>query len=135
MRLLRWIGSGSSTTTILSLSTVETIANSSDIGKLGASLFTNPASILIFVVELFLGIGLGYVALKALKYILAFTALIVFGVLLNVWQAPQLASQLGIKDLMAVSTQVLTFAYSIGLTTVLPLTLGFIIGAFVGVLK
>jgi hypothetical protein len=106
-----------------------------DSGGVAASLFMGPASMFIFMVELSLGIGLGYVSLKALKYILAFAALMILGVLLNVWQAPQLAFQMGIRDFIAVSSQVLTFAYSIGLTTVLPLTVGFISGAIIGALK
>ncbi len=106
-----------------------------DLGTLTGSLFTSPASFLIFVIELFLGIGLGYVSLKALKYLLAFVALTLLGLLLNVWQAPQLASQLGAKDLVAVSAEILSFAYALGLTTILPLTVGFIIGAIVGALK
>ena len=110
-------------------------SDGTDLGKVATTLFTSPASFFIFVVELFLGIGLGYVSLKALKYILAFTVLIILGVLLNVWQAPQVASQLGFMDLVATSSQALAFAYSIGLTTVLPLTLGFIVGALVGALK
>ena len=106
-----------------------------DSGGVVASLFMGPASMFIFMVELSLGIGLGYVSLKALKYILAFAAIIILGLLLNVWQAPQLAFQMGIRDFIAISSQILTFAYSIGLTTVLPLTIGFISGAIIGALK
>jgi hypothetical protein len=87
------------------------------------------------VIELFLGIGLGYVSLKALKYLLAFVALTLLGVLLNIWQAPLLASQLGAQDIVSVSSQFLTFAYTLGLTTVMPLTLGFIVGAIIGTLR
>lgn len=124
-------------TLILSLDATKVACASirTDVGTLTGSLFTSPASFLIFVIELFLGIGLGYVSLKALKYLLAFVALTLLGLLLNVWQALQLASQLGAKDMVAVSSEVLTFAYALGLTTVLPLTVGFIIGAIVGALK
>jgi hypothetical protein len=62
-------------------------------------------------------------------------ALMLLGLLLNVWQVPQLASQLGAQDLVALSAEVLAFAYALGLTTVLPLTVGFIVGAIVGTLK
>jgi hypothetical protein len=101
-----------------------------DLGKLISSLFSNPTSVMIFVIQLFLGIGLGYLALKALKYLLALAALIIIGIILNVWQAPQLDI-----DLRAVYTQIVKFALAFGLTTMLPLTIGFIIGALLGTLK
>jgi len=121
----------------LCISATVAMAESSgtDSGGVAATLFMGPASVFIFMVELSLGIGLGYVSLKALKYILAFAALMILGLLLNVWQAPQLAFQMGIRDFIAISSQVLAFAYSIGLTTVLPLTVGFISGAIIGALK
>jgi hypothetical protein len=134
---LKLVGLGFTTMLVFSLDATRAAAASSrtDIGALTGSLFTSPASFLIFVIELFLGIGLGYVSVKALKYLLAFVALTLLGLLLNVWQAPQLASQLGSKDLIAISEEVVTFAYALGLTTVLPMTVGFIVGAIVGALK
>lgn len=132
MRSLKWIGLGLTAITILSLNTVSAVAQAgeTDLGKLISSLFSNPTSLFIFVVQLFLGIGLGYVALKALKYLLALAALIILGIILNVWQAPQLDI-----DLRAVYAQIVRFALAFGLTTMLPLTIGFIIGALIGTLK
>jgi len=134
---LRWLVPGTIVALALSLSTSKVVAESgsADLGQVAGSLFTSPSSILVFVIELFLGIGLGYVSLKALKYIVAFAALTLIGVLLNVWQAPMLASQLGAKDIVSVSSQFLAFAYTLGLTTVMPLTLGFIVGAIIGTLR
>ena len=134
---LRWLVPGTIVALALSSSTLRVVAGSgsTDLGQVAGSLFTSPSSILVFVIELFLGIGLGYISLKALKYLLAFAALTLLGVLLNVWQAPLLASQLGAKDIVSVSSQFLAFAYALGLTTVMPLTLGFIIGAIIGTLR
>ena len=132
MRSLKWIGLSLAAITLLSLNMVivSAQAEGTDLGKLISTLFSNPTSLFIFVVQLFLGIGLGYVALKALKYLLALAALIVLGIFLNVWQAPQLDI-----DLRAVSAQIFKFALVFGLTTMLPLTIGFIIGALIGTLK
>lgn len=118
--------------TVLSFNTVKVVAQveGTDLGKLISTIFSNPASLFIFVSQLFLGIGLGYVALRALKYLLALAALIIIGIILNVWQAPQLDI-----DLRAVSAQIVKFALAFGLTTMLPLTIGFIIGALIGTLK
>jgi hypothetical protein len=134
---LRWLGLVTIVALGLSLGVFGVVAESgsADLGQVAGSLFTSPSSILVFVIELFLGIGLGYVSLKALKYLLAFAALTLLGVLLNVWQAPLLASQLGAKDILSASSQFLAFAYTLGLTTVMPLTVGFIVGAIIGTLR
>lgn len=132
MRSLKWIGLSLTAITLLSLNMTSVVAQTggTDLGKLISSLFSNPTSVMIFVIQLFLGIGLGYLALKALKYLLALAALIIIGIILNVWQAPQLDI-----DLRAVYTQIVKFALAFGLTTMLPLTIGFIIGALLGTLK
>ena len=132
MRPLKWATLGISAMTVLSFNTVKVVAQveGTDLGKLISTIFSNPASLFIFVSQLFLGIGLGYVALRALKYLLALAALIIIGIILNVWQAPQLDI-----DLRAVSAQIVKFALAFGLTTMLPLTIGFIIGALIGTLK
>ena len=105
-------------------------SNGTDLGKLATTLFTDTGSLFIFVVQLFLGIGLGYVALRALKYLLALVAVVVLGMVLNVWQAPRLG-----LDLAQAYGQLVTLAYAFGLTTMLPLTVGFIVGAVIGTLK
>jgi len=132
LRPLKWATLGISAMTVLSFNTVKVVAQveGTDLGKLISTIFSNPASLFIFVSQLFLGIGLGYVALRALKYLLALAALIIIGIILNVWQAPQLDI-----DLRAVSAQIVKFALAFGLTTMLPLTIGFIIGALIGTLK
>ena len=114
----------------ISIAGVAAQSDGADIGKLAGSLFTNPAALFIFILQLFLGIGLGYVSLKALKYLLALAALTVLGMVLNVWQAPRL----GI-DFLEVYEVIVKFAYAFGLITILHLTVGFIVGALVGALK
>lgn len=44
---------------------------SPDIGGLISSLLTNPTSLVIFVIQLGLGLGLGYFSAKVFKYMLA----------------------------------------------------------------
>jgi len=132
LRSSKWIGLVLTTIPLLSINIVGVKAQSQglDLGGLVTSLFTNPASLLIFLIQLSLGIGLGYISFKALKYLLALAAIIILGMILNVWQAPQL----GI-DFMAIYSQIVKFAYTFGLTTMLPLTIGFVIGALIGTLK
>ena len=102
-----------------------------DLGSYLLYIFTNPATLVTFVVEFLLGLGLGYFSLKALKYILALIAIIVLGILLNIWQSAQLMQfileQMNI-DWPQLLHIILFFSYTLGLTTILPLTLGIILG-------
>ena len=112
-----------------------------DIISLLQSTLTNPSSLITFATELFLGIGLGYFSIKVIKYVLALIGIFVLGVLLNVWQSPQLGTniqnQLTRLDLRweEVSPVIMSIMYMIGLTTVLPITIGFLIGMVIAIVK
>ena len=102
------------------------------------SLLGNPSVLLIFGVELLLGIGLGYFAIKALKYVVAVILILALGMILNIWQFPNILKtvqeQLGIgmSQLWSIA---LSLVYAFGLTTVLPITLGFIIGIILAIIR
>jgi len=112
-----------------------------DIGALLSSLFANPASLIIFVIQLVLGVGLGYFSAKVFKYVLALIGIFIIGVLLNIWQSSQLESN--VKEQLTnlsltwskVYPVLLSLIYMLGLTTVLPITLGFVIGLIIAVAK
>jgi len=102
------------------------------------SLFGNPSVLLVFGIELLLGIGLGYFAIKALKYVIAVILILAVGLLLNIWQAPNILQtiqgQLGIP-MNQLWSIMLSIVYAFGLTTVLPITLGFIIGVILAIVR
>ena len=102
------------------------------------SLFGNPSVLLVFGIELLLGIGLGYFAIKALKYVIAVILIIALGLILNIWQAPNILQtvrdQLGIP-MNQLWSILLSLVYAFGLTTVLPITLGFIIGVVLAITR
>ena len=112
-----------------------------DIGSFLLSTFTNPSSLIIFLIEFALGAGLGYFSTKIFKYILALIGVFIIGVLLNVWQSPQLGSNLGSQltqlglSWEKISPVVISVMYMFGLTTVFPITLGFIIGVVAAMAK
>ena len=115
--------------------------NSSNLGSITTSLFTNPNSILIFVIELALGLGLGYFSVKIVKYILALILIFLVGVLLNVWTSPTLGaniqqqlSSLGL-EWGKVYPVLISIVYMLGLTTILPITLGFILGVVIAIVR
>ncbi|MEM5833371.1 MAG: hypothetical protein QXF04_02375, partial [Candidatus Aenigmatarchaeota archaeon] len=45
----------------------------------------NPPSVIVMLIQFVLGLALGYVSVKALKYIIAFIAVLVLGVMLSIW--------------------------------------------------
>ncbi len=113
----------------------------SDPISLLTSTFSNPASLITFVIELVLGLGLGYFSTKIFKYVLALVGIFIVGVLLNIWQSPNLGSNLQSQlsqygltwdKIQPVVTSVI---YMFGLTTIFPITLGFVIGIIIAVAK
>jgi hypothetical protein len=101
-------------------------------------LFQNPSVLLIFFVELLLGIGLGFFSTKILKYVLAIVGILAIGILLNLWQSGSIIRTIqdqvpiGLTQLYSIVVSVI---YAIGLTTVLPLSVGFILGIIIALFK
>ncbi len=99
---------------------------------------TAPSTAIIFIIELILGIGLGYFSAKIALYILALIGIILVGVLLNAWQA-QISLGTTLSNLGLTWNQVApvitALIVMLGITTVLPITLGFIIGVVIAVFR
>lgn len=103
-----------------------------------AQLLQSPVTLFVMLVEFVLGFCLGYLSIKVLKYILALIAILVVGVLLNIWsiglRLEVLTGRFGeyvvkIKDLM------MSLAGALGLLTLGPITVGFIVGVVVAAIK
>ena len=125
----------------LNISIVQASTPGIDIGKLFASLFLNPSFLMTFIIEFALGFGLGYFSVKVFKYIIALIGIFIVGILLNIWQTPQLGTsitselaQLGLtwSEVLPVA---LSLVYTLGITTVMPITIGFAIGLIVAMTK
>jgi hypothetical protein len=65
-----------------------------DIGQLVTSILTNPTFLVTFFIEFALGLGLGFFSVKVFKYIIALIGIFLVGVILNVWQSPQLGTDI-----------------------------------------
>ena len=52
--------------------------------------FTWPNGVIVAIIEFVLGLGVGYVLAKGLKYIAAFFVLLLVGDLLNIWTVKEL---------------------------------------------
>jgi len=81
-----------------------------------------------------LGLGLGYVSVKALKYVLAFIAILVLGTFLSIWSLGTTPSEV-LQSLGSAAALVKDFVTALGLMTVGPVSVGFIVGAILGLLK
>jgi hypothetical protein len=115
--------------------------NSSDLGGITTSLMINQNSMLIFVIELALGLGLGFFSIKIVKYILALILIFVIGVVLNIWTSPALGANIQ-QQLSSLGLEwgkmypvLISIVYMLGLTTILPITLGFILGVVIAIFR
>jgi len=85
-----------------------------------------------------MGIALGYIMAKMAKYIIAFIAILIIGAVLNVWSLggsiQGFLEKLGITA-MEFKNVILGFLGTLGLLMVGPVTLGFLIGIIIGLMK
>jgi len=100
--------------------------------------FSNPKVAMAVLVQLLLGMGLGYYAVKIIKYVAAFIGVIVLGALLNVWSLggsvedflTGVTGNIGeIKDVVS------GIVATLGVLTVGPVSAGFVIGLMIGLLR
>ena len=121
----------------LNISVASAQSSGPNFSSLILSLFTNTSSLITFIIEFVLGLGLGYFAAKVIKYLLALIGIFIVGLVLNVWNAPNIwtniQQQLGNSGLewSKVYPAFLSIIYILGLTTILPITLGFILGVII----
>ncbi len=108
------------------------------IEELFSTAIKNPKVLIAIVIQLALGIALGYVSVKVIKYILAFIGILVLGAVLSVWSLggsiQDFITKLGMQ-----AQQVMPFLKgllaTLGLLTVGPVSVGFIIGILIGITK
>lgn len=86
------------------------------------------------VIQFLLGLGLGYVSVKAIKYVLAFIALLVLGSFLSVWSLGG-SIETTLKNLSELAGLVKNFLFVLGLMTVGPVSVGFLLGALIALLR
>ncbi len=98
----------------------------------------NPRMLIVMGIQFMMGLGLGYYASKALKYILALIAILVLGTVLSVWSigsSPEsFLTELYI-NFRELIPYILTFLQLLGIMTIGPVTLGFIVGVLLAIRK
>lgn len=107
------------------------VKNMADV--IGAVLSNYQSYIVIFI-QFLVGLALGYVSVKALKYILAFIAILALGTLLSVWSLGTTPSDV-LKTVGLTVEGLKSLAILLGLMTIGPVSVGFIIGALIALLR
>ncbi len=99
---------------------------------------SNPQVAIAIIIEIIMGIALGYVMAKMAKYIIAFIVILIIGAVLNVWSLggsiQDFLTKLGMTA-VEFKKVILGFLGTLGLLMVGPVTLGFLIGIVIGLMK
>ncbi len=98
----------------------------------------NPYELITLLIEFLLGLGLGYVSIKILKYIIAFIIIVIIGVVLNAWSfGGSLSKTISVLQSQAISLEPLlrNLMFTLGLLTMGPILLGFVIGLLIGLAR
>lgn len=129
-------------TLLLSVTLVFAISNGRvnqtfDIWNTLQNILKDPQNLPTFITQIILGFGLGYFSGKAIKYILALIGILVVGFFMNLWRLDALTSLfesygLSQEKVYSLSTAVITI---IGATTILPVSIGFMIGIIVSIMR
>ncbi|MEM3949024.1 MAG: hypothetical protein QXM76_05465 [Zestosphaera sp.] len=99
-----------------------------------SEVLADPKVSAVILVQFLLGLGLGYIAVKVLKYIIAFIAILVLGTFLSIWSlAGSVENTLSTFGELANTAK--NFITILGLMTVGPVSIGFIVGALLGLLR
>ena len=121
-------GAANNTTTAPSANETTTAPS---LSQIISSAMSSPQAAAVVLIEFALGFGLGYTAMKALKYILAFIGILTLGSALSVWSlgnsTEQVVKQLGaqFKELIPLLKNLIAaFSFMV----VGPTSIGFIIG-------
>ncbi|MCE4601274.1 MAG: hypothetical protein F7C38_06905 [Desulfurococcales archaeon] len=112
--------------------------NSTSVGNIVGAAASNPRMAATILIEFLLGVALGYIGVKAIKYILAFIGILLLGSALSAWSLgsnpEELAKTLGmeLKDLLPVLKQ---FVLAVGVTIVGPSALGVLVGVILAMIR
>jgi type III secretory pathway component EscS len=94
----------------------------------------NPPSVIVMLVQFVLGLALGYVSVKALKYIIAFIAVLVLGVMLSIWNLGTLRKEV-LESLGLTIEAIFKLLLVLMITAAGPTLIGFIVGIVISILK
>ncbi|MEM3346041.1 MAG: hypothetical protein QXR36_01260 [Desulfurococcaceae archaeon] len=94
----------------------------------------NLPSVVVMLIQFVLGLALGYVSVKALKYIIAFIAVLVLGVMLSIWNLGTLRKEV-LESLGLTIEAIFKLLLVLMITAAGPTLIGFIVGIVISILK
>ena len=114
------------------------ITSSEELWKMISQASSNPKVLIAFVIQVVMGLGLGYVSVKVAKYIFAFIGILILGAVLSVWSLGGSVEGF-IVSIGSQAQQFIPYIKNLltmlGILTVAPVTIGFIIGFLIGLKK
>jgi hypothetical protein len=104
-----------------------------DLQSVISELMSNPIVLTSFVVKFFLGLILGYFLARVFKYILVLVAIVLIGLLLDIWQLGGLGEFFSKSGLewSKVYPLIQTLISALGILTILPIGVGFLLGVII----
>ena len=126
----------------LSINTYAQVTNQTETSVIDliSEAIKEPRVAIALAIQFFLGLGLGYVSAKVLKYIVAFIVILVLGMMLNVWSIGGASSTEEAlraitekwREVWPLLKDMLT---TLGIMTVGPVSIGFILGALIAFMR
>lgn len=99
-----------------------------------STLLTQTQSLIVIAIQFFLGLALGYISVKVLKYIIAFIAILALGTFLSFWSLG--ITPADVMEKLKLSIEAIKgLALVLGLMTIGPVSLGFLVGIVIGLMK
>ena len=98
------------------------------------AILTDPRVAAAVVIQFLMGLGLGYFAVKALKYVIAFIAILVLGSFLSIWSLGG-SIESSLQTLGELAGAVKSLLAVLGVLTVGPVSVGFVVGALISLLR
>ncbi|MEM2575152.1 MAG: hypothetical protein QXX60_01480 [Sulfolobales archaeon] len=98
----------------------------------------NPKTLIVMGIQFLMGLALGYFSSKVLKYLLALIVVLILGTALSIWSigtSPE-SFLVGIYEYFKVlQPHIMALLQLLGLMTIGPITLGFIVGVLLAIIK
>ena len=113
-------------------------AQGTELTDLISEALREPKVLVAVLIQFLMGLGLGYFSIKALKYIVASILILVLGTALSIWSigsSPE--SLLGslYETFKEFTPQLIALLQLLGIMTVGPISLGFILGVIIALIK
>ena len=97
-------------------------------------ILSNPLSTIVMFIQFVLGAALGYTAIKVFKYIVTLIIILVMGTFLSIWSLD--LTPLDVLSTLKLGVEAMrNLALLLGLMTVGPTSIGFIVGVLVALFR